>query len=88
MYFSSDLKKIKIHMRTGTDTFYGKLIDIVSPEEDFICIHKSYFVNCQYIQQFKYDSLILANGEELPISRAYRKDTRNKLMEWHKEGKR
>lgn len=79
MYFSSEYKKVILHMKNRKDYFYGKLIDLILPKEDFICIHKSFIVNKQYVVQFKFDNVILSNNEILPISRAYRKEVREKL---------
>lgn len=79
MYFSSESKKVILHMKNREDYFYGKLIDLILPEEDFICIHKSFIVNKQYVVQFKFDNVILSNNEILPISRVYRKEVREKL---------
>ena len=87
MYFSSEAKKTVIHTKDGEDSFYGKLADIVYPVEDFLHIHKSFVVNRHYVMQFKFDSVILVNMVELPISRAYRKEVRGKLMEWLREGR-
>lgn len=81
MYFSSEAKKIVIHTRLGEDYFYGKLSDLHLPESDFIQIHKSFVVNKQYVIRFKFDSVLLSNQEELPISRAYRKPVRGSFME-------
>lgn len=79
MYFCSEAKKIVIHMRDREDYFYGKLMELTFPEEDFLRIHKSFVVNKQYVVQFKFDSILLSNSEELPISRIYRKEVREKL---------
>ena len=86
IYFSSEGKKILIHMKDKTDYFYGKLCDLAVPRADFICIHKSYIVNQNYISQFKFDRVLLSNTEELPISRFYRKEVRAQLNLWQREG--
>nr|WP_298000486.1 LytTR family DNA-binding domain-containing protein [uncultured Anaerotignum sp.] len=80
MYFSSEGKKIIIHMRNGKDTFYGKLSELNLPDTEFMQIHKSFIVNKQFVTRFKFDSVLLSDDEELPISRAYRKTVREKLM--------
>ncbi len=87
MYFSSEAKKVVIHMKNGEDYFYGKLTDIVYPSDDFMCIHKSYIVNRHYVMQFKFDSIILINSVTLPISRIYREEVRDKLKKWHRKDK-
>lgn len=80
MYFSSEGKKIIIHMRNGKDAFYGKLSELNLPDTEFMQIHKSFIVNKQFVTRFKFDSVLLSDDEELPISRAYRKTVREKLM--------
>lgn len=80
MYFSSETKKIIVHTRNGKDSFYGKLSELNLPDTEFIQIHKSFIVNKQYVKRFKFDSVLLSNEEELPISRAYRKIVRENLM--------
>ena len=59
---------------------YGKLSELNLPDTEFIQIHKSFIVNKQYVKRFKFDSVLLSNEEELPISRAYRKIVRENLM--------
>ena len=80
MYFSSEGKKIIVHMRNGKDAFYGKLSELNLPDTEFMQIHKSFIVNKQFVTRFKFDSVLLSDDEELPISRAYRKTVREKLM--------
>ena len=38
-------------------------------EAGYICTHRSYIVNCRYIQEFNQRNIILRNHKELPISR-------------------
>ena len=85
LYFSSEGKKIFIHMINGEDYFYGKLSDLNIPTTDFLCIHKSFIINKFYVVQFKFDKVILSNSEELPISRSYRKEVRKQLSLWQRE---
>lgn len=85
LYFSSEGKKIYIHMKQGEDCFYDKLCNLTIPATDFIRIHKSYIINQQYVIQFKFDRVLLSNLVELPISRMYRKDVRKQLSLWRRE---
>lgn len=80
LYLSSEAKKIIVHTKNGQDYFYGKLSEQNLPETDFVQIHKSFIVNKQHVTRFRFDSVLLTNQEELPISRNYRKAVRENLM--------
>lgn len=72
-YFKSQNHKIMICCNEGKHEFYGKLSMVVKiVPHNFIRIHKSYLVNEYYIKKFNYESIILDNDVELPISKAYR----------------
>lgn len=88
-YFASEGKKVKIVTNYEELEYYGKLADVkmTLPEDDFLAIHKSYIVNCKYIIQYKYDSITLTNHEELPISQAFRKEIRDKLLNQRRDRK-
>lgn len=83
LYFYSQGKKIKI---VTTDTsknieFYGKLEEVSNELNDkFLSIHKSYLVNFDSVAEYGYDTMKLINRDELPISKANRKDIRLKIM--------
>ena len=40
--------------------------------KDFIRVHRSYLVRKELIQETLYDSLTLADGTSIPVSRKYR----------------
>ena len=48
----------------------------------FICAHRSFLVNCRYIDKFTQKNIILKNGIELPNSRS--KDIINEAMDLYK----
>lgn len=48
----------------------------------FICAHRSFIVNCRYIDKFTQKNIILKNGIELPNSRS--KDIINEAMDLYK----
>jgi len=78
MYFESNGKKIRIITKHETDEFYGKLSDIAGQlnKLDFFQIHKSYLVNYNYISEFQYNQVKIANYIVLPISQKRRKAVR------------
>ena len=81
-FLESSGKKIIIHMHGDTTDFYGKLSDYIDMKcfSDFVMIHKSYFVNTKAIDRFGYNYVVLSDNTQLPISRAYQDDVRDRLM--------
>ena len=83
LYISSYLRKISIHKTNGENIeIYAKLDDIEAkiPKQIFWRIHKSYIVNIRKVELFQYETMKLENGEVLTISKAYRRDTRAKML--------
>lgn len=56
---------------------YMKLNDVNVPN-NFMQVHKSYIVNCKYIDEYRYDEIILTHNIRIPISRTYQKEIRKK----------
>lgn len=83
-YLESRGRKIIIHTVTKEYEFYGKLSDIVNQDcfIDFIRIHKSFFINLNYVEKFTASSVIMLgiNAEELPISKKERTDVSEQLL--------
>jgi len=84
MYFKSEKRKIHIIMKDRKDEFYETLEKIYNEQlrkYNFMYIHKSYLVNYRYIRAFGYESLIMTNGDCLPISRSKAKEVRDFQLE-------
>ena len=83
-YFESKGRKFFIHTINNIYAFYGKLSDIITKEcfKDFMSIHKSYFVNMNYIEKFTANTVILlgSKNEELPISKNNRTEVSEILL--------
>ena len=61
--------------------FYGKLKDALNKlPQHFIQIHKSFIVNQDYVIQYSYDRLKMANDRILNISRPYKNLVREKMI--------
>lgn len=84
IYLSSDAKRIILHLKNGTDYFYGKLSALRLPK-DFLVIHKSFIVNLNSVVQFKFNCVLLSNGEILPISRAHHVEVQEYIGQWNRE---
>lgn len=87
LYFESMNREIRMVTTQGEERFYGKLEEIITQvaKYQFIQIHKSYVVNYNQIIQFRYEAVILPDGESLPISQSKRKEVRHLQMQYEKE---
>lgn len=84
-YFASMDKKIRLVTKDGQAEFYGKLKNILEElPADFIMIHKSYIVNQQYVSEYSYDCVKMADGTVLSISKPYRKEIRGKIKQYRR----
>lgn len=81
-YFQSQGKKIQIVTQNETKEFYGKLSEVLQRlnNDSFCCVHKSYVINLRYVLEFGKDSILMANGERIPVSRAMRKNLNNTIL--------
>ena len=78
-------KKIIIVKKDGKEEFYGKLKNIAETlPADFLMIHQSYIINHAYVSEYSYEMVKMANGENLNISKPYRKATRSKVIQHQK----
>ena len=84
-YFMSMDKKIIIVKKDGKEEFYGKLKNIAETlPADFWMIHQSYIINRTYVSEYSYEMVKMADGENLNISKPYRKETRSKIIKHQK----
>lgn len=85
IYFMSTDKKIHIVKKDGEEEFYGKLKNIAENlPADFIMIHQSYIIHQTYVSEYSYETVKMVNGENLNISKPYRKETRSKIKQYQK----
>lgn len=86
LYFMSMDKKILIIKKEGQEEFYGKLKLIQEQlSADFLMIHQSYIIHQEYVTEYSYESVRMANGDVLSISKPYRKDVRARVKQYMKE---
>lgn len=84
-YFMSMDKKIIIVKKDGKEEFYGKLKNIAETlPAVFLMIHQSYIINHAYVSEYSYETVKMADGETLNISKPYRKETRSKIIQHQK----
>lgn len=84
LYFKSNKREIHLVMINGTVDFYGVLDQIIDSlkEFQFFTCHKSYLVNYNQVKDFRYETLIMSNGDVIPVSQKKRKEIRRLQMEW------
>lgn len=81
LYFRSMGRKVQIVEEQEIHEFYGKLEEAKEQLPDnFFQIHKSYLVNEEFIREYMYEKVIMHNGEELSISKPYRKLVQERLL--------
>ena len=75
---------VSIH---GKDQFYDSLETIYEQVKDygFILIHKSFLINHRYIKVISYDSVMMADDTEFPISQMRRNEVREKYFKLEKD---
>lgn len=79
-YFMSMDKKIILVTKDGREEFYGKLKEIAKQlPEYFAMIHQSYIINQDYVSEYSYEMVKMADGKELNISKPYRKEIRDRV---------
>lgn len=83
MYFYSDRHTVVIVAYDNKEYYiYGKLKVIQNNElfKDFVSIHKSFFINLDYILKYTYTEIKMQNNKILPISRVNRKSVHEKMI--------
>lgn len=72
LYLESNLRRIVVHTKASENAvLYGKLDDLSVKYSSFIRVHKSYLINRRYIRMISAGTVVLSNGEVLPVSRKY-----------------
>lgn len=76
LYFKSNKRKIIIFTINYSDEFYGSLESISQQLncQGFLLPHKSYLLNYRFIQSFQSDSIIMINGDKIPVARKKREE--------------
>ena len=85
-YLESQLRRITLHTARESYTFYGRLGETQRSLNPlfFVRAHASYIVNMEHIRIIRDTQAVLHTGEEIPISRKYRSQMREKHLEYMK----
>lgn len=81
IYFESEGRKIKIVAVGAEKAFYGGIRDLEKKlPREFFTIHQSYVINKAHVVRYTYEMVEMDNGTMLSISKAYRKQVRERLL--------
>lgn len=81
IYFESEGRKIKIVAVGAEKEFYGGIRDLEKKlPREFFTIHQSYVINKTHVVRYTYEMVEMDNGTMLSISKAYRKQVRERLL--------
>lgn len=81
-YFKSSGRKVYIYLEDDIIEFYGRIDDIAKEMQngDFWRIHKSYYINYNFVIEYTYEWVKMKNGDILSISQANRSGIRSNLL--------
>lgn len=81
IYFENKGRKIKIVAVGAEKEFYGAIRELEKrlPKE-FFTIHQSYVINKTHVVRYTYETVEMDNNTILSISKAYRKQVRERLL--------
>ena len=81
IYFASEGRKIKIVAVGGEKEFYGAIRELEKKlPKEFFTIHQSYVINKTHVVKYTYETVEMDNSTILSISKAYRKQVRERLL--------
>lgn len=92
MYFSCRGRKIEIYgyrdkKKFVIGTFNSTLEKVRKDLEEhninnFVKIHRSYIINIDYVKEFNPDRIIFINGEEMLLTKTFKKSTIERFMQY------
>lgn len=85
-YAEADLKNVHIWLQNNQMLIhlpFSRVEQILSVG-NFIKVHRSYLVNCQYIKSIDEHSVILKDGRTIPLSKYRSEDVRKQFAEYIK----
>lgn len=83
MYFEKEKRKILVYTVDGKcHEYYGKMEELLTQlNESFIRCHNSYVINISKIIGLQRDKFLVSGDREIPISRHYYKEAKQKFMD-------
>lgn len=79
IYVLRNGEKIEVSRRMGS---FEEVIEPIPSEEAFVQVHKSFFVNMKYIKTIREESVLLDNGDVIPVARRRKSDLKDRYMSY------
>ena len=81
LYFESEARKIKVVTLKTENEFYGSMKELEKNlPMNFLSIHQSYMINKEHVIRYTYEMVEMDNGTILMISKAHRRQVRDRLL--------
>ncbi len=83
IYFVCEQRKIGIVTTKKKVYFYGNMKELHQnfKVREFWPVHNSYIINVKYVKRFKENEIIMCNDSVIPVSYAYKKEVKRKIMQ-------
>lgn len=90
LFCMSEEHYVRFVWENGQSKLYRMKLDRVEEmlsKYHFIRTHSRYLINSEYIHKISSEKIILANGQEIPVSRAYKRKIQMLVMNWREQKK-
>lgn len=86
-YLKANGGYVNVMTNTKEYMFCGTLFELKNriDSEYFVQIHRSYIVNLKYVENKKYDTVVLSRKQSLPLSRKFKEKFEKKYFQYLKE---
>lgn len=87
-YFEARSHLVAAHTAKGEIEFRTRMADIedsLTNDDGFIKIHRSFLVNIKHVRIMNRKTVVMENGDELPISRSYSREAYNEYIRFNNE---
>lgn len=85
-YCEVNRRTLLLHMASGTVLEsvgrMGELLEHLAPYGCFLQVHRSYFVNMDYIQQISYRAIVMSCAAKIPIPRGKYNELKNLFLQY------
>lgn len=87
LYFENEMRKIIVHTKQDTVTFYGNMADMEKRAGvGFYRCHRGYLVNMAYIAEYDAENIYLSNGNKVYLAKEKYQDFVQQYMRYLRNG--